>query len=98
MNDKCKEEFLKHCQLWRYNTEIDEFGFYAESITQRVWDAFQRAWIESRKAIVVKLPHEVYKADIYVYACTEEVSYCWENYYEIQEVQDALKIAGVSYE
>lgn len=54
--DKMRKEFSVHCQLWRYSEDIDENGFFTNQVTQRAWNAWQSAWHESRKALVVELP------------------------------------------
>lgn len=53
--DKMRKEFSVHCQLWRYNEDIDENGFFINQTTQRAWNAWQSAWHASYtdKAIVM---------------------------------------------
>ena len=59
--DNMREEFSKHCQLWRYSEEVDENDFFVNATTQRAWDVWVTAWQASRAALVVQLPpqHEV---------------------------------------
>lgn len=56
VEEKCKPSFEKHCELWGYKTELDEDGFYIDSLTQRLFNSYYDAWQASRAAIVVKLP------------------------------------------
>lgn len=53
--DKMREEFSKHCQLWRYSEEVDENDFFVNATTQRAWDVWVTAWQASRAALVVEL-------------------------------------------
>ncbi len=47
-----QKHFKEFAALWRYNLAQDDNGFYVDSLTQRVWDA----WQESRASMVVELP------------------------------------------
>lgn len=58
VEEKCKPSFEKHCALWGYKTELDEDGFYVDSLTQRLFNAYYDAWQASRAAIVVELPFQ----------------------------------------
>lgn len=51
-----KKSFEQHCKLWGYNTELDADGFYVNPMTQRLFNAYEYAWEESRAALVVELP------------------------------------------
>ena len=53
--DKMREEFSKHCQLWRYSEEVDENDFFVNATTQRAWDVWVTAWQASRAALVVEV-------------------------------------------
>lgn len=84
IEEKCKHSFEKHCELWGYKTELDEDGFYVDSLTQRLFSAYHDAWQASRAAIVVKLP---------------EYEFCnHHRNILIDEVKTALDAAGISYE
>lgn len=70
--DKMREEFSKHCQIWRYNEEVDENDFFVNATTQRAWDVWVTAWQASRQALVVQLPENgepVFKNDFAEGAC-----------------------------
>ena len=56
--DKMREDFSKHCQIWRYSEEVDENDFFVNATTQRAWDVWVTAWQASRQALVVELPFE----------------------------------------
>lgn len=58
--DKMREEFSKHCQLWRYSEEVDENDFFVNANTQRAWDVWVASWQASRQALVVELPRMPY--------------------------------------
>lgn len=89
MSDKIREDFSKHCHLWRYSEEVDENGFFTNSTTQRAWDVWTAAWQASRAAAVVELP-SAFDASM------EDTSY-YEYAYLQDEVEKALDKAGVSY-
>lgn len=55
--NKMREEFSKHCQLWRYSEEVDENDFFVNATTQRAWDVWATAWQASRAALVVDINH-----------------------------------------
>lgn len=61
--DRMREEFSKHCKQWRYREEVDENDFFVNAGTQRAWDAWVAAWQASRQALVVELPHTVFRGD-----------------------------------
>lgn len=87
--DKTREEFSKHCQLWRYSEEVDENDFFVNATTQRAWDVWSAAWQASRQALVIELP-KVFDA------AKEDASY-YEYAYLQPEVEKALDAAGVAY-
>lgn len=88
--DKMREEFSKHCQLWRYSEEVDENDFFVNATTQRAWDVWVTAWQASRAALVVELPAAFDSSK-------EDASY-YEYAYLQSEVEESLDAAGVSYE
>lgn len=83
IEDVCKKDFEVFCDLWNYDKTKDEFGFYANSLTQRCFDSFSAGWRESRKALVVELP------DFFVSGIDAAV-------YR-DDVIEALDAAGVAY-
>lgn len=85
IEEKCKPSFEKHCELWGYKTELGEDGFYTDSLTQRLFNAYYDAWQASRAAIVVKLPS--FFSDRY------ESEICFTD-----EVEKSLDATGVNYE
>lgn len=82
--DKMREEFSKHCQLWRYSEEVDENDFFINATTQRALDVWVTAWQASRAALVVKLPLWRHNRGVQVY--------------DIAEVKQCLDDAGAKYE
>lgn len=84
VEEKCKPSFEKHCELWGYKIELDEGGFYIDSLTQRLFNAYYDAWQASRAATVVKLP----------LFCVDGVDAAEYR----DDVIKALDEAGVSYE
>ena len=87
--DKMREEFSKHCQIWRCSEEVDENDFFTNTTTQRAWDVWATAWQASRQALVVKLP-EVFDA------AKDDAAY-YEYAYRKDDVEKALDSAGVEY-
>lgn len=83
--DKMREEFSKHCQLWRYSEEVDENDFFVNATTQRAWDVWVTAWQASRQALVVELPE----------LCDGE-NPC-KCYYESDALDAALDAVGIAY-
>ncbi len=41
--NQSQKQFKEFATLWRYNLAQDDNGFYVDSLTQRVWDAWQAA-------------------------------------------------------
>jgi len=80
--DKMREEFSKHCKVWRYSEEVDENDFFVSATTQRAWDVWVTAWQASRQALVVELPPQ------------HEVAY---RAYDSVELRYALKDAGIKW-
>ncbi len=78
--DKMREEFSKHCQIWRYSEEVDENDFFVNATTQRAWDVWFTAWQASRQALVFELPR-----------ARSDVDYG----YEPSEIIDLLELAGI---
>ena len=83
MSEQMREEFSKHCQLWRYSEEVDDSDFFINATTQRAWDVWVTAWQASRQALVVELPKG--EGD----ECGHVVP--------LADVEDALDKAGVGY-
>ncbi len=79
-----KKSFEQHCEIWGYSTELDADGFYVNPMTQRLFNAYEYAWEESRAALVVELPSG--------YKYPEGV-----HYLDKDAVESALDAAGVAY-
>ncbi len=90
VEEKCKPSFEKHCKLWGYKTEVDEDGFYVDSLTQRVFNAYYDAWQASRAAVVVKLPD--------VFDGSPDNATYYDYMYRKTEMEKALDDVGVDYE
>lgn len=56
--------------------------------------SFRHGWQASRQALVVELPHTVYRGD-YLQDGTSNLE--WEEYYEIDEVKLSLDSAGIKW-
>lgn len=97
MTDKMRESFSKHCHLWRYSEEVDENGFFTNPTTQRAWDVWTAAWQASRAALVVKLPITVCRTHVFELPHTNEVGMEHDEYFEVEDIQKALKSAGIAY-
>lgn len=65
-------------------------GDYLSSMTRYEW----LIWQASRQALVVELPHTVYRGD-YLQDGTSNLE--WEEYYEIDEVKLSLASAGIKW-
>lgn len=87
IEDVCKKDFEVFCDLWNYDKTTDEFGFYANSLTQRCFDSFSAGWQASRKALVVELPVAFPVCDD---KDSAEVAY-------VLDILEKLALAGVSY-
>lgn len=54
IEDVCKKDFEGFCDLWNYDKATDDFGFYANSLTQRCFDSFSAGWQASKSNYAVK--------------------------------------------
>ena len=92
--DKMREEFSKHCQLWRYSEEVDENDFFVNATTQRAWDVWVTAWQASRAALVVQFTTETYFSP-----CKTDIELAHDDGFNsaMKDVKAALDMAGVKY-
>ena len=92
--DKMREEFSKHCQLWRYSEEVDENDFFINATTQRAWDVWVTAWQASRAELVVQFTSETYFSP-----CKTDLELAHDDGFNsaMNSVKAALDSAGVKY-
>ena len=93
--DKMREEFSKHCQLWRYSEEVDENDFFVNATTQRAWDVWVTAWQASRAALVVEFTSETYFSP-----CKTDLELAHDDGFNsaMNSVKAELDRVGVKYE
>ena len=93
--DNMRDEFSKHCQLWRYSKEVDENDFFVNATTQRAWDVWVTAWQASRAVLVVE-----FTAEAYFSPCKTDLELAHDDGFNsaMNSVKAALDAAGVKYE
>lgn len=89
--DKMRDEFEKWAKSRGMNVQKSRSGSYYHIVaTDNAW----RAWQASRQALVVELPHTVFRGD-YLQDGTSNLE--WEEYFEIDEIKNTLKEAGIKW-
>ena len=84
------DKFKEHCELWRYDLEVDENDFFVNATTQRAWNIWVVSWQAAIESVVVELP-PVFDA------AAHDAAY-YEYAYSQLGIHSALDEAGIKYE
>lgn len=92
--EQMRKEFETWCEEKGHPTNCviyENTRIYANGHTRVAW----QAWQASRAGLVVELPASVYRANEYHIEYTGEVVKEYDEYYEIEDIKNALEQAGV---